>query len=58
MTVQVDDELLEQQRQAYKVEGVEDETVTASQLRKKRKKAATGDEVCDVTGVLREVPLS
>lgn len=49
MTVQVDDELLEQQRQAYKVEGVEDETVTASQLRKKRKKAATGDEVCDVT---------
>ncbi|KAL1996755.1 hypothetical protein VTN49DRAFT_7620 [Thermomyces lanuginosus] len=40
----VDDDLLEQQRQAYKVEGVEDETVTASQLRKKRKKAATGDD--------------
>ncbi|KAL1862157.1 hypothetical protein Plec18170_000981 [Paecilomyces lecythidis] len=43
----VDDELLEQQRQAYKVEGVdEDETVTAQQLRKKRKQQATGDEVC------------
>ncbi|KAJ9292548.1 hypothetical protein DTO271G3_8705 [Paecilomyces variotii] len=41
----VDDELLEQQRQAYKVEGVdEEETVSAQQLRKKRKQQATGDE--------------
>lgn len=36
--LQVDDALLEQQRQAYKVEGVdEDESVTSSQLKKKRK---------------------
>jgi hypothetical protein len=37
-SLQVDDALLEQQRQAYKVEGVEeDESVTRSQLKKKRK---------------------
>lgn len=45
--LQVDDALLEQQRQAYKVEGVdeEEEAITAQQLKKKRKQGA-GDEVC------------
>jgi len=34
----VDDELLEQQRQAYKVEGVDENETTNAQLKKKRKK--------------------
>jgi hypothetical protein len=43
---QVDDALLEQQREAYKVQGVDnDEVVTKQQLKKKRKQPANGDEV-------------
>jgi hypothetical protein len=43
--LQVDDDLLQQQQEAYKIQGVdESEQVTAQQLRKKRKQAG-GDEV-------------
>ncbi|KAE8309859.1 hypothetical protein BDV41DRAFT_567048 [Aspergillus transmontanensis] len=41
----VDEQLLRQQQEAYKVEGVDDnDEVTASQLKKKRKQQATKDE--------------
>ncbi|KAL2006120.1 hypothetical protein VTN00DRAFT_9774 [Thermoascus crustaceus] len=41
----VDDALLEQQRQAYKVEGVdENEVITKQQLKKKRKQQASAEE--------------
>ncbi|RHZ69679.1 hypothetical protein CDV55_108065 [Aspergillus turcosus] len=41
----VDDDLLQQQQEAYKIQGVdENEQVTAQQLRKKRKQQAGGDE--------------
>jgi HIV Tat-specific factor 1 len=44
--IQVDDDLLQQQQEAYKIQGVdENEQVTAQQLRKKRKQQASGDEV-------------
>jgi HIV Tat-specific factor 1 len=44
--LQVDDDLLQQQQEAYKIQGVdENEQVTAQQLRKKRKQQAGGDEV-------------
>jgi HIV Tat-specific factor 1 len=43
--LQVDDDLLQQQQEAYKIQGVdENEQVTAQQLRKKRKQQAGGDE--------------
>jgi hypothetical protein len=49
--LQVDEELLRQQQEAYKVEGVDDsEELTASQLKKKRK--ATKDEVSTMLIVL------
>ncbi|RAK78274.1 U2 snRNP complex subunit CUS2 [Aspergillus fijiensis CBS 313.89] len=41
----VDDDLLQKQQEAYKVHGVdEDEQVTASQLKKKRKQQGNGEE--------------
>ncbi|OXN08401.1 hypothetical protein CDV58_02164 [Aspergillus fumigatus] len=41
----VDDDLLRQQQEAYKIQGVdENEQVTAQQLRKKRKQQTSGDE--------------
>ncbi|PYH44418.1 U2 snRNP complex subunit CUS2 [Aspergillus saccharolyticus JOP 1030-1] len=41
----VDDDLLQKQQEAYKVQGVdEDEQVTASQLKKKRKQQGNGEE--------------
>lgn len=44
--LQVDDDLLRQQQEAYKVQGVdENELVTAQQLKKKRKQQANADEV-------------
>ena len=47
--LQVDEQLLRQQQEAYKVQGVDDnDEVTASQLKKKRKQQATKDEVSGV----------
>lgn len=44
--LQVDDDLLRKQQEAYKVQGVdEDEQVTAQQLKKKRKQQSNADEV-------------
>jgi len=48
--LQVDDDLLRQQQEAYKIQGVdENEQVTAQQLRKKRKQQTSGDEVSDAS---------
>jgi hypothetical protein len=42
---QVDEELLRQQQEAYKVDGVEDDEPLHPRDRKKRKQQASGDDV-------------
>lgn len=42
---QVDEELLRQQQEAYKVAGVDDEEALHPRDRKKRKQQASGDDV-------------
>ncbi len=49
MRKQVDDALLEQQREAYKVQGVDENEPAAGHQKKKRKtQPANGEEVCGV----------
>lgn len=44
--LQVDDDLLRQQQEAYKMKGVDEtEVVSAQQLKKKRKQQAMAEEV-------------
>ena len=51
--IQVDDELLRQQQEAYKVQGVDEtEQVTAQQLKNKRKQQAMEEEVGGVAANL------
>lgn len=51
--IQVDDELLRQQQEAYKVQGVDEtEQVSAQQLRNKRKQQAVAEEVGEAAAEL------